>query len=174
MRLQYVGVLALSVAVGIAWPAMAEQGRGGGQGPRSQSGQSVVPPQQGAGIQLRDQDRDRMRDQDRDRVRDRDQVYGWQLMTPAERQTYRNQMRSLKTPQERDALRMQHHAEMQKRAQERGVTLPDMPVRSQGGAAVQQRTEQQVEQQQRNQQQQQQIQQQQRTQQQEQESGGHE
>lgn len=154
MRLQYVCALALSVAAVVALPAVASQGRGGGQGQRSQGGQSMMPPQQGAGIQSRDQ------------------VYGWQLMTPEERQTYRNKMRSLKTPQERDALRMQHHAEMQKRAQERGQTLPDMPLRNRGGAAVQQRTEQQVQQQERNQQQQQQIQQQQRTQQQEQQSGG--
>lgn len=75
-------------------------------------------------------------------------------------------MRSLKTAKEREAFRMQHHEEMQKRAQERGMTLPDEPNqnRSGSGADVQQRTEQQ----QRNQQLDQQIQQQERTRQQEQ------
>lgn len=54
-------------------------------------------------------------------------IYGSQLMTPAERSAYRQKMRSLKTAQEREAFRMQHHEEMQKRAQERGMQLPDMP-----------------------------------------------
>lgn len=157
MRLQYVHILAFAAAAVITLPVLASQGRGSGQGRSSQSGQAIGPGQQGTGNSLRDQ------------------VYGWQLMTPAEREDFRNRMRSLKTPQERDALRMQHHEEMQKRAQERGVTLPDMPRRNQMGVApaVQQRTEQQEEQQERNQQQQQQIQQKQRTQEQEQESGGH-
>lgn len=55
-------------------------------------------------------------------------IYGSQLMTPAERNAYRARMRSLKTVQERQAFRMQHHQEMQQRAQERGMTLPDMPM----------------------------------------------
>jgi len=54
-------------------------------------------------------------------------IYGSQLMTPAERSTYRQKMRSLKTVQEREAFRAQHHEEMQKRAKERGMQLPDMP-----------------------------------------------
>ncbi|AND68842.1 hypothetical protein ATSB10_13880 [Dyella thiooxydans] len=54
-------------------------------------------------------------------------IYGSQLMTPAERNAYRQKMRSLKTAQERQAFRSQHHEEMQKRAQERGMQLPDMP-----------------------------------------------
>lgn len=87
---------------------------------------------QGGGDAARDDvQRDRLHDQDRlhdrDRTRDRDTVYGSQLMTPAERNTYRNKMRSLKTVQEREAFRAQHHQEMQKRAQERGVRLPDSP-----------------------------------------------
>lgn len=76
-------------------------------------------------------DMDRMHDQDRlhdrDRLRDRDTIYGSQLMTSAERSAYRKKMRSLKTEQEREAFRTQHHEEMQKRAQERGVKLPDSP-----------------------------------------------
>lgn len=56
-----------------------------------------------------------------------DVVYGSQLMTPAERVAYRQKMRSLKTVQEREAFRAQHHEEMQQRARERGMQLPDMP-----------------------------------------------
>jgi len=55
------------------------------------------------------------------------QVYGWQLMTPAERDAYRQQMRNTRTAQEREALRAQHHEQMQQRARERGLQLPDMP-----------------------------------------------
>ncbi|HEU4671050.1 MAG TPA: hypothetical protein VFR91_10085 [Dyella sp.] len=54
-------------------------------------------------------------------------VYGSQLMTPAERNAYRQQMRSMKTAQEREAFRARHHEEMQQRARKRGVQLPDMP-----------------------------------------------
>lgn len=54
-------------------------------------------------------------------------VYGSQLMTRAERIEHRNKMRSLKTPEEREAYRAEHHRQMQERAKERGVTLPDAP-----------------------------------------------
>lgn len=65
--------------------------------------------------------------QDKARVQDR--IYGSQLMTDAERSEYRAKMRSLKTKEERDALRAEHHKLMQERAKERGVTLPDIPPR---------------------------------------------
>jgi len=85
----------------------------------------------GSGASRGDVQRDRLHDQDRlgdrDRLRDRDTIYGSQLMTPAERNTYRNKMRSLKTAQEREAFRAQHHEEMQKRAQQRGLRMPDSP-----------------------------------------------
>lgn len=54
-------------------------------------------------------------------------VYGSQLMTPEERRAYHDKMRAAKTPQAREQLRREHHAEMQARAKERGVTLPDEP-----------------------------------------------
>ncbi len=57
----------------------------------------------------------------------RQQVYGSQLMTPQERMEYRSKMRSMKTREEREAFRMEHHKQMQERARERGVQLPDMP-----------------------------------------------
>jgi len=156
MRSQKFLVIGISLAFAAALPAMADQSRGGaGQRGSTPTGQM----QQGTTQQ--------------DRLRDRDQVYGYQLMTPSERSEYRWQMRTLRTQQERDALRTKHHEQMQKRAAERGVTLPDMPGQGMGpgqggrgnGASIQQRSQQQI-QQQRTEQQEQQL----RTKQQEQQS----
>jgi hypothetical protein len=61
-------------------------------------------------------------------------IYGSQLMTPAERAEYGARMRSLKTQEEREALRAQHHKQMQERAKQMGVTLPEMP--SAGGGMM--------------------------------------
>jgi len=57
-----------------------------------------------------------------------ERIYGSQLMTPQEREQHRAKMRSLKTEQERERYRLQHHKEMQQRAKERGVTIPDEPM----------------------------------------------
>jgi hypothetical protein len=57
-----------------------------------------------------------------------DPVYGYQLMTQQERMDYREQMRSMKTEEERAAFRLEHHRLMQERAKEKGVTLPDEPM----------------------------------------------
>ena len=64
------------------------------------------------------QDRDQTRDQTRDQLRDTTQsnVYGWQLMTRQERAEYRARMRSLRTAQERERFRREHHERMQERA----------------------------------------------------------
>ena len=59
-------------------------------------------------------------------------IYGSQLMTQQERLEYRERLRNTHTQQEREQLRLQHHREMQERARERGVTLPDTPRRSIG------------------------------------------
>ena len=55
------------------------------------------------------------------------QIYGSQLMTPAERTEYQTKMRALKTDKERDAFRLDHHDKMKVRATEKGVTLPNSP-----------------------------------------------
>jgi hypothetical protein len=60
-------------------------------------------------------------------VRQRDQIYGSQLMTRQERIAHRAKLRAAKTEQEREQIREEHHKQMQERAKERGVTLPDMP-----------------------------------------------
>lgn len=54
-------------------------------------------------------------------------VYGSQLMTRQERIEHRNKLRAAKTAEEREQIRLQHHDQMQLRAKEKGVTLPDTP-----------------------------------------------
>ena len=56
-----------------------------------------------------------------------EQVYGSQLMTQQERMEHRNKMQSMKTMEERERYRMEHHAKMQERAKQQGVTLPESP-----------------------------------------------
>jgi hypothetical protein len=62
-------------------------------------------------------------------------MYGADLMTPQERDAYIEKMRAAKTPEERLKLRDEHRAEMQKRAQERGITLPEPRGPGAGNAA---------------------------------------
>jgi hypothetical protein len=47
------------------------------------------------------------------------------LMSPEERTEMRAKMQAAKTPEERQALRTSMRTEMQKRAQEKGITLPE-------------------------------------------------
>jgi len=54
-------------------------------------------------------------------------AYGSQMMTNQERMEQRTKMNTAKTPQEREQVRSEHHEQMQVRAKERGVTLPDSP-----------------------------------------------
>ena len=48
-------------------------------------------------------------------------------MTRQERIEHRQALRSMKTQQERDVYRAEHHQKMQERAKARGVQLPDAP-----------------------------------------------
>lgn len=50
---------------------------------------------------------------------------GQQLMTPEERTALQEKMRNAKTPEERQQIATATRTEMQKRAQEKGVTLPE-------------------------------------------------
>lgn len=65
----------------------------------------------------------------------REQIYGSQLMTRQERLEHRAKLRAAKTAEEREQIRKEHHEKMQQRAKERGVTLPEMPVRPAGMGA---------------------------------------
>lgn len=86
---------------------------------------------------IQDQAKDQINDQDKLQTQDRtrDMIYGSQLMTLTERNQYREQMRTLKTAQEREAFRLQHHEQMQERARAKGVKLPDTPPAAGMGAA---------------------------------------
>ncbi len=81
------------------------------------------------------QDRDTTASQSREAAQDRD-IYGYQLMTPAERQEYRDRMRAAQSSEEREKIRAEHHQEMQKRAEARGMTLPDTPPAARGGGMM--------------------------------------
>lgn len=70
---------------------------------------------------------DQVREQARDQTQDQERIYGSQLMTQQERNEYRTRMQAAKTAEERERIRNEHHKLMQKRAKERGVTLPDEP-----------------------------------------------
>ncbi|OGA25971.1 MAG: hypothetical protein A3I02_11030 [Betaproteobacteria bacterium RIFCSPLOWO2_02_FULL_67_26] len=50
---------------------------------------------------------------------------GAQLMTPEERTALQEKMRNAKTPEERQQIADATRTEMQKRAQEKGITLPE-------------------------------------------------
>jgi hypothetical protein len=54
-------------------------------------------------------------------------IYGYQMMTPQERDEYRAKMRVAQTQEERERIRTEHHALMKERAKERGITMPDQP-----------------------------------------------
>ena len=50
---------------------------------------------------------------------------GQQLMTPEERTALQEKMRNAKTPEERQQIATANRAEMEKRAKEKGITLPE-------------------------------------------------
>lgn len=54
-------------------------------------------------------------------------VYGSQLMSDSERTAFRARMWAAQSDEERNRIRAEHHEEMKKRAQAKGMTLPDMP-----------------------------------------------
>ena len=55
-----------------------------------------------------------------------------QLMTPQEREAMREKMNAAKTPEERQALASGMRTEMEKRAKEKGITLPERHARMGG------------------------------------------
>lgn len=55
-----------------------------------------------------------------------------QLMTPEERQAVRDKMRNAATPEERRQIAEATRAELQKRAQEKGIALPEHHGRFRG------------------------------------------
>jgi len=56
-----------------------------------------------------------------------EKVYGWQLMSVQERNEYRTKMQNMNTAEERKRFQMQHHEQMEKRAQLQRKSLPEKP-----------------------------------------------
>jgi len=52
-------------------------------------------------------------------------IYGYRMMSDAERNEYREKMRNARSEQERQSLRDENRKRMEARARERGVTLPE-------------------------------------------------
>jgi len=96
--------VAAALSLGVAAAVFAHPGQmGGGMGPAMKGGMGHGPMAGGAaGFSA-----------------------GQQLMTPEERTALQEKMRSAKTPEERQKLAEANHAEMQKRAKEKGITLPE-------------------------------------------------
>jgi hypothetical protein len=89
-----------------------------------------IPAQ--AAAQAQDRSRDQTESTQRVQAQERDRIYGSELMTPQERAEYQNRMRELRTEQEREAFRLEHHKQMQERAKAKGKTLPDTPPADRG------------------------------------------
>ena len=105
----------------------------------------------------RDYDRDRMRDRDwntsaahdRDRTRDQDRthapdfaklsdedIYGHEVMSEKERDTYRKQLQKADSSEERHRIEEQHRHEMQLRSEAQGVQLGQPGQDIYGGAMM--------------------------------------
>lgn len=82
---------------------------------------------------IQEKSKDQTRDQIRDQDRLQDPIYGSQLMTDAERNEHRMQIRNLKAEREREAYRLKHHERMQERTREKGISLPPVPPIGGGG-----------------------------------------
>ena len=75
-----------------------------------------------AQAQYQAQSRDQTLTTQQIQTQDRDRIYGSELMTRQERAEYQSRMRALKTEQEREAFRLEHHQKMQARAKAQGKT----------------------------------------------------
>ena len=63
----------------------------------------------------------------------RERIFGSDLMTEQERAENRNRMRVLRTEEEREQFRKEHHEQMKERAKARGLSLPaDPPTQGRG------------------------------------------
>lgn len=65
---------------------------------------------------------------------EREYIYGAELMTPKERDAYRQSLQQAPTDEARGEYRQRHRQQLQKRAQQRGKQLDEKGiVRGQGG-----------------------------------------
>jgi hypothetical protein len=52
-------------------------------------------------------------------------IYGWQLMTGAERELMQQRLSRTQSEEERQQIQADHHRQMEERARQQGYTLPD-------------------------------------------------
>ncbi len=132
--------VAVSVTVGLAATAYAHQGEGRGTGPGAQSGQhqGMQGGMMGHG-QMQGMGHGNMQAMGHGNMQGMGHGMqggkhghghggsqaGQQLMTPEERTAMQEKMRNAKTPEERQQIALANRAEMQKRAAEKGITLPE-------------------------------------------------
>ena len=109
MKLRHIALLAF-LGASLASPILAQPAGGQGMGPGAGQGAGMGPGTGGGkGMQFN---------------ADKDNTWGYQLMSPEERNAHRDKMRSTKTYDECKALQEDHHKAMEVRAKEKGVTLP--------------------------------------------------
>ena len=112
--------IALSLSLGLAATVFAHQGQmGGNMGSGAQGG-----PQHGNGHAMQHGTQGAERHGAMQHGGQGGQA-GAQLMTPEERTALREKMRAAATPEERQQIASATRAEMQKHAQEKGITLPE-------------------------------------------------
>lgn len=109
--MKHASLFALSLGLTLTLPALAV-GRAPDRQETREDTQAAVP------VQAQAESRERM--------------YGYELMTPEERMEYQERMRSLRTQEEREQFRVEHHRLMQERARAQGKTLPDAPPMHRG------------------------------------------
>lgn len=128
----------VAMAMAMTSVAALAQGNGGGKGNANAQQRAQVERTQ------RDFDRDRMRardrmgaaQHDRDRIQDRthapenaggneNNIYGYDLMSNAERTAYRERIMKAESRKEREQIEAQHRHEMQVRAKNRNVELDE-------------------------------------------------
>lgn len=132
--------IAVALSLGLAATAYAHPGRmGGGIGPCAQQGgqqqnmQGYMGQGRMQGMNQGGMGQGRMQGMQGNMGPGRMQAAnfngnrgaGQQLMTPEERTAMQDKMRNAKSPEERQQLATANHAEMQKRAAEKGITLPE-------------------------------------------------
>ena len=120
--------VAVALSLGLATTAHAHPGQmGNGMGPGAQQGgqHQMQGMNHGGKHAAGGQQANRGEGCDGAKAQGSTPQAGQQLMTPDERTAMRDKMRNAKSPEERQQIATANHAEMQKRATEKGITLPE-------------------------------------------------
>lgn len=109
---------AVALSLGVATVALAQPGEGRGMGHGERQGQH-----QGMQGSMGHGQMQGMKHNEGHGKRGANAMQS--LATPEERTAMREKMRNAKTPEERQQIALANRAEMQKRAAEKGITLPE-------------------------------------------------